>query len=124
MAMPLLSRIWLVLAGVAGASGVALAAAAAHGAFPAPDLAVRAAEFLLVHAPALIAAAWLADRRGGSLPQIAGAAFLLGLLLFSGTLALHGAGAVGSGAAAPAGGIALIVGWIALAASALPRRPK
>ena len=104
MAKPLLSRIWLVLAGVAGASGVALAAAAAHGAFPAPDLAARAAEFLLVHAPALIAAAWLADRRGGALPQIAGAGFLLGLLLFSGTLAL-------------------IVGWIALAASALPRRP-
>jgi uncharacterized membrane protein YgdD (TMEM256/DUF423 family) len=124
MAMPLMSRIWIVLAGVAGASGVALAAAAAHGAFPAPDLAARAAEFLLAHAPALIAAAWLADRRGGSLPQIAGAAFLLGLLLFSGTLALHGAGVVGSGAAAPAGGIALIVGWIALAASALPRRPK
>jgi uncharacterized membrane protein YgdD (TMEM256/DUF423 family) len=123
MAMPLLSRIWLVLAGVAGASGVALAAAAAHGAFPAPGLATRAAEFLLVHAPALTAAAWLADRRGGFLPQIAGAAFLLGLLLFSGTLALHGAGSIGSGAAAPAGGMALIVGWVALAASAFPRRP-
>jgi uncharacterized membrane protein YgdD (TMEM256/DUF423 family) len=122
MAMPLLSRIWVVLAGVAGASGVALAAAA-HGAFPAPDLAARAAEFLLVHAPALIAAAWLADRRGGVLPQIAGAAFLVGLLLFSGTLALHGAGSIGSGTAAPAGVMALIVGWIARAASAFPRRP-
>ena len=72
-------------------------------------------------------AAWVFSPGGFQsvvLPQIAGAGFLFGLLLFSGTLALHAAGAVGSGAAAPAGGIALIVGWIALAASASPRRPK
>jgi uncharacterized membrane protein YgdD (TMEM256/DUF423 family) len=123
MPMPLLSRIWLVPAGLAGASGVALAALAAHGGYPDPDLLARAAEFLLLHAPALVAAAWLADRRGGALPQLAGAAFLAGLLLFSGTLALHGAGFIASGLAAPAGGIALIAGWFALAASALARRP-
>ena len=123
MRMPLLSRIWLFLAGLAGASGVALAAVAAHGRLPAPDLIARAAEFLLLRAPALVATAWLSDRRGGAMPQIAGVAFLAGLLLFSGALALRGAGAIGSAAAAPAGGLVLIAGWLVLAASAFSRKP-
>jgi uncharacterized membrane protein YgdD (TMEM256/DUF423 family) len=122
MAIRLAARIWLAPAGLFGAAGVALAAAAAHQAFPDPMLAGRAAEFMLVHAPALTACAWLADRRGGGLPHLAGFCFLAGLLLFSGTLALRGAGAPVAGGAAPFGGLALIAGWLALAAAALTGR--
>jgi uncharacterized membrane protein YgdD (TMEM256/DUF423 family) len=42
-----------------------------------------------------------------------------GLLLFSGTLALRGLGFTVPTGMAPAGGLALIGGWLALAAAAL-----
>jgi uncharacterized membrane protein YgdD (TMEM256/DUF423 family) len=123
MTIRLAARFWLAAAGVCGAAGVALAAAAAHEGLPDPSLAQRAAEFMLFHAPALAACAWLADRRQGVLPHLAGTCFLAGLVLFSGTLGLRGAGADVPGGAAPAGGIALIAGWLALAGSAMPSRP-
>ena len=116
------ARIWLAVAGLAGAAGVALAAAVAHEGLPAPDLAGRAAEFLLLHAPALAATAWLADRRGGALPQLAGVAFAAGLILFSGTLGMRGLGLGMPAGMAPLGGLALIAGWLALTASAAWRR--
>ena len=122
MPMPAASRVWLVIAGLSGAAGVALAAAAAHRAVADATLVARAAEFLLLHAPALVACAWLADRRGGIWPNLAGLGFLAGVLLFCGTLALRGAGLSVPGRLAPAGGIALIVGWLALAGSAFGRR--
>jgi uncharacterized membrane protein YgdD (TMEM256/DUF423 family) len=117
------ARLWLGLAGLAGAAGVALAAMAAHRPPHDPELARRAAEFLLFHAPALAVTAWLADRRRGLLPQAAGLAFLGGLVLFAGTLALRGLGVEVPGGGAPFGGIALIAGWLILAVAALlPRR--
>src|SRR5436309_10871670 len=92
MTMPAASRLWLGLAGLSGAAGVALSAAAAHETLSDARLVATSGEFLLLHAPALIAAAWLADRRGGASPSIAGLAFFLGILLFCGTLALRGMG--------------------------------
>ena len=121
--MRLGTRSWLVAAGLCGAGGVALAAAAAHAGLPDPSLLELAGEFLLIHAPALAICAWLADRRGGALPHLAGLAFLAGIVLFSGTLALRGWGVGVPGGIAPAGGIALIAGWLLLAGSALPRHP-
>jgi uncharacterized membrane protein YgdD (TMEM256/DUF423 family) len=117
------ARLWLGLAGLAGAAGVAIAAAAGHQQLHDPELARSAAQFLLFHAPALAATAWLADRRRGLLPQAAGLAFLAGLALFAGTLALRGWGMPVPGGGAPFGGMALIAGWLTLAVAALlPRR--
>jgi uncharacterized membrane protein YgdD (TMEM256/DUF423 family) len=112
-------RIWIALGGLAG---VAAAAAAAHGA-PAAAIPVEtAARMLLVHALALIAVAWLADRRGGFLPAVAGLAFAIGILLFCGSLAARGFALpvpAELGRLAPAGGIALILGWLLVALAAM-----
>jgi uncharacterized membrane protein YgdD (TMEM256/DUF423 family) len=122
MAMRLGARSWLIAAGLCGAGGVALAAVAAHAGVADPSLLELAAEFMLLHASAFALCAWLADRRGGALPQLAGLAFLAGIVLFSGTLGLRGWGVGVPGGVAPAGGVALIAGWLLLAGSALPRR--
>ncbi len=116
------SRLWLALAGLSGAAGVALAAAAVHGTLADAALVARAADVLLLHAPALIACAWLAYRRGGVWPNLAGLAFLAGIVLFCGTLGARGVGLSVPDGLAPAGGIALIVGWLAMAGAALGRR--
>ena len=119
--MPAASRLWVGLAGLSGAAGVALSAAAAHANLRDARLVATSGEFLLLHAPALVAAAWLAERRGGVFPSVAGLAFLLGILLFCGTFALRGMGFGTPDGVAPIGGIALIVGWLTLTGCALTR---
>jgi uncharacterized membrane protein YgdD (TMEM256/DUF423 family) len=70
------------------------------------------------HALALVAVAWLASTRSGRalVPvHVAGAAFTLGIILFSGTLYAFGLFAlVPVEGAAPVGGALLIIGWLAL----------
>ncbi|MGP2492190.1 DUF423 domain-containing protein [Mesorhizobium sp. PUT5] len=114
-------RVLVFAAGIAGAAGVALSAAAAHlgGAFTG-----TAASFLLAHAPALLAA----GLAGASRTLRAGAlVLLLGLVLFSGDLlARDFLGSRLFAFAAPAGGTLLIAGWVAIAVSAFAgpqRRP-
>lgn len=106
-------RVLVFAAGIAGAAGVALSAAAAHlgGAFTG-----TAASFLLAHAPALLAA----GLAGASRTLRAGAlVLLLGLVLFSGDLlARDFLGSRLFAFAAPAGGTLLIAGWVAIAVSA------
>lgn len=120
-----LDRLILALAALAGGLGVAASAAAAHGA--GTDSLKTAAQFLLFHAPAILALAGL----GGAglmhrLAMRAAAALLLvGLALFSGDLALRAlAGRALFPMAAPTGGTALMLGWLVAAAAALipPRR--
>src|SRR4051794_38378185 len=123
MLMPAASRLWVGLAGLSGAAGVALSAAAAHANLLDARLVATSGEFLLLHAPALMAAGWLADRRGGLCPSIAGGAFLLGILCFCGTLAFRGMGMSTPDGVAPAGGIALILGWVALTGCAILHNP-
>ena len=117
--MPAASRLWLGLAGLSGSAGVALSAAAAHADLRDAALVATSGEFLLFHAPALVAVAWLAERRSGVWSSIAGLAFLLGILLFCGTLALRGWGVGTPDGVAPVGGIALIIGWLVLTGSAI-----
>lgn len=114
------TRLFLALAGLAGAAGVALAAAASH---LAPEGSLRtAAEFLLFHAPAFLALAALSAGVGG--PRrgllIGGALLAAGLALFSGDLALRALKGMSLFRnAAPIGGTLMILGWLALGASAL-----
>lgn len=106
----------LSLAGLAGALGVAAAAGASH--LGRPNL-MTAADFLLLHAAALVGISLLADR----LAAVAGWVLVVGLVLFAGDLALLSLnGASPLPVMAPVGGGLLIVGWLLLAASAFTGR--
>ena len=119
-------RIWLALGALAGLTAVGLAAWAAHGA-PARLDAARLAmlgnglQMQGWHALALLAAGLWAERRGGLLPQLAGAAFALGLILFCGGVYAQAIGGVSLGPVAPTGGTVLMLGWLLLLVSALWR---
>lgn len=70
----------------------------------------------LIHALALLAAAWAATRWPGTAIRAAGWLFLVGTLLFSGSLyGLSLGGMRALGAVTPLGGAAFIAGWLALA---------
>jgi uncharacterized membrane protein YgdD (TMEM256/DUF423 family) len=80
-----------------------------------------AADYQMYHALGLIAVGMLSKLRPKKSLQIAGWSFLLGIVLFSGSLyALTLTGEVRWGAIAPLGGSLLIVGWFALAMAACP----
>jgi uncharacterized membrane protein YgdD (TMEM256/DUF423 family) len=118
-------RIWIVVAGLNGMMGVAMAAVGAH-AFVGAHASVgdglaqgwveRASHFQLLHALALLAA----DRF-----PIPAALFLAGIVGFSGSLYLKAFGLVNwvPGLITPAGGVCLMLGWGTLAlAGAFGRR--
>jgi uncharacterized membrane protein YgdD (TMEM256/DUF423 family) len=82
-----------------------------------------AARYQMYHALALLVVGLVAGRLGETSARtaadVAGWAFLVGTILFSGTL--YGIGLGGPrwlGAITPFGGVALIVGWMALAFAA------
>ena len=110
------SRILVLAAGLVGAVGVALSAAAAHrgGAFTG-----TAASFLLMHAPVFLAIGLVGGNR---CLRIASAVLLVGLLLFAGDLLSRDfLGSRLFAMSAPIGGTLLIAGWLAIAISALWR---
>lgn len=118
-----MSRPVACLAGLIGAAGVALAALSTH-AYAGTSLNV-AASMLSLHAPALLAIAF--GRSAGMLApriaDVAAAALILGLLLFSGDLAWRAfAGSALFPMAAPTGGVLLIGGWLLTALSGLAGR--
>ena len=107
-------RPFLALAGLLGAAGVAIAAAASHGGDP--NLGI-AANFLLFHAPALLGLSLVPRSR---LLLVAGYVLLFGLAVFCGDLAMRSAtGNALFPLAAPIGGSTLILGWLLVAATAL-----
>jgi uncharacterized membrane protein YgdD (TMEM256/DUF423 family) len=110
----------IVLAGLMGAAGVALAAASAHAGTEARlD---SAAYLLILHAVAVVAGVAALDRglawRPLGVAALAG--FAVGSLLFAGDLSLRAfAGTRLFPMAAPTGGVLLIASWLALAAAAV-----
>lgn len=119
-----MDRLWIALGALAGIGAVAMAAAAAHLALPAPDLAMLRDGVQIEgwHALALVATGlWAA--RGGRLAHLAGLAFTLGLVLFCGTVYALALGGPALGILAPTGGFTLMAGWALLGLSALLGRP-
>jgi uncharacterized membrane protein YgdD (TMEM256/DUF423 family) len=110
----------LVLAGLMGACGVGLAAAAAHGTSAAGlD---SAAWLLLFHATAVLGAVSLIGQQllWRPLALAAMLCFVAGGALFAGDIAMRAfAGQRLFPMAAPAGGTLLLIGWLVLAAAAL-----
>jgi uncharacterized membrane protein YgdD (TMEM256/DUF423 family) len=110
----------LLLAGLMGAGGVALAAADAHAA-PGAGLG-GAAYMLLFHAAALVGGTSLYGQGVLWRPLLLAVliAWILGAALFSGDVAVRAfAGHRLFPMAAPTGGIVLIAAWLALAAAAV-----
>ena len=106
-----------LLTGVAGASAVLFGAFGAHALRGVLDADHRelwhtAVEYHFWHALALGLAAWVGSGRAG---RCAVAAFAIGIVLFSGSLYALALGAPRwTGIVTPFGGVAFIVGWIAL----------
>ena len=119
-------RIVAALGCLAGLLGVAASAAAAH--IAGADSLKTAAQFLLFHAPAILAITGLAAT-GCLRPlpaRIAGLLLVAGLCLFCGDLALRVlAGTPMFPMAAPTGGFALMAGWLTAAIAVLvPARSR
>tara|TARA_R110000824_G_scaffold390760_17_gene587997 strand:- start:35291 stop:35662 length:372 start_codon:yes stop_codon:yes gene_type:complete len=118
-------KLWLSIAAFSGFLAVAFGAFGAHG------LANRAtpeelnafeigARYHMYHALALFAVAWLATQGESSLVTTAGWAFVLGTVLFSGSLYVLGAtGSRSLVLVTPLGGVTFMIGWLCLFARAL-----
>ena len=80
------------------------------------------ARYQVYHALALLAVAWAASRWPGTLVVTSGWLFVVGTVLFSGSLYLLSlTGMRWLGAITPLGGLAFLAGWLCLAWSALSR---
>ena len=118
-----MEQILIVVAGLLGAAGIALAAAGAHGH---PQSGLDAAGYLLViHAVALLGGADALHQ--GLLARTVGAGALLalaiGAALFGSDVAMRAfVGHRLFPMAAPAGGLAMIAGWLAIAIAAVTGR--
>lgn len=111
----------LMVAGIAGAAAVALGAFGAHalrGVLDERALATWhvAVEYQFWHVLALLAVGMLARSCASRALRVAAFAFALGLVLFCASLYALALGAPRVvGAITPFGGVAFIVGWLALA---------
>jgi len=121
---------WIALGGFFGATGVAMAAAAAH-VFRQLDARGLAAVQSAVqmqgwHAIALVLTGlWLLQAQGGAgrtLGSLAGGGFALGILLFCGAIYGNHLAGLHTGPLAPIGGVLLMLAWLCLAAAALTAR--
>ncbi len=118
--MNLSARTFGLLGSLLGLTGVALGAFGAHvleGRLLPAELAVfeTAARYQMFHALALLAVALLGAQRPTGAVRLAGWAFLSGTVVFSGSLYLLSfTGVRWLGAVTPLGGVAFLVGWVAL----------
>ncbi len=119
---------WILIGSLLGAAGVALGAFGAHtlpniiGELSADEITKRrewfdtAARYHLIHAVAIVLAGIIADRHPEQASSLPGWAFTVGIMIFSGLLyAMALTGVRVLGAIVPIGGVAFIVGWLALA---------
>ncbi|MBR9971937.1 DUF423 domain-containing protein [Magnetospirillum sulfuroxidans] len=118
-------RPWIVIAGLSGLVAVGMGAYGTHGLAgddAAQALVERASQYQLFHALALLAADRLANdgRRGTDmLAHMAALLFVLGIVLFCGSLylkALTGA-PLAVPMVTPAGGMTLMAAWLVLTVS-------
>jgi len=121
-----MQRRWLFLGAVLGGLSVALGAFGAHGlrGLVTADLLANfetAARYQMYHALALLAVAIVGgDARRARPANVAGWLFVVGVIIFSGSLyVMTFTGLRWLGAITPIGGAAMIAGWAALGVSAI-----
>jgi uncharacterized membrane protein YgdD (TMEM256/DUF423 family) len=116
-----MERGFAVLAALSALVAVALGAFAAHGLKGrlSPEMLgvfETGVRYQMYHALGLFAVAWVAGRWPGPAALAAGWLFVAGTVVFSGSLYALGAGAPRwLGAVTPLGGLAFLLGWLALA---------
>ncbi|GLQ05515.1 DUF423 domain-containing protein [Sneathiella chinensis] len=116
---------WIAVAGVMGAMGVIMGAMGAHGVLEdtyREKLYSTAFDYHMLHVLALLGIGIMLRRqaRGRAVSHAAGALFVTGTLLFSGSLYYLGrTGEVLLPMVTPAGGSLLILGWLCLALGGL-----
>ncbi len=121
------SHHWLVITSIAGATGVMAGVFGAHGLKEkvTPEMLAifeTGARYHLLHALALLGIAALSSTWNNRRLHLAGWAFSVGILVFSGSLYLLVlTGARWWGAVTPIGGVALIVGWVMLGVAGMRR---
>lgn len=126
-------RVWIACGAILAALAVAMGAFGAHllkpalekrQDLPADEITKRletyetAARYHMYHALALVLTGLLASQVRSRFLDAAGVSFLVGILIFSGlcyAIALGGAKRLG--AVVPIGGVAFILGWLAMAAA-------
>ncbi|GGK47784.1 DUF423 domain-containing protein [Salinarimonas ramus] len=116
-------RLLIVCAALAGLLGVAFSAMATH--LTGAGTLEVSASFLLFHAATLLglSALLMGAHVGRRIGLLAGFVLLVGLVLFSGDLALRAlAGRAMFANAAPTGGVLLMLGWVGIGVSAFVRR--
>jgi uncharacterized membrane protein YgdD (TMEM256/DUF423 family) len=115
-----MTKAFILSATIFGALGVAAGAFGSHGLEDrldarALDIWQTAVQYEMYHALALLGTAWVADQVSSTAVTVAGICFIVGTLIFSGTLyVLALTGIRWLGAITPIGGVSLIAGWIAL----------
>lgn len=119
-------RVWLAIAGIGGFCSVVAGALAAHVAADAKaaELLRTGALYGVVHAVALVALVAMAQERETGRGTIAVTCwcFATGIVLFSFSLFVLGlTGMHWISAVIPIGGLAMMLGWLALASLALRR---
>ncbi|HVV97227.1 MAG TPA: DUF423 domain-containing protein [Rhodanobacteraceae bacterium] len=119
-----LARVVIAIAALLGAAAVLLGAFGAHalrGSLDEHALAIwqTAVSYQFWHVLAAIAVALLARDGASTSLRVAAIAFVAGIVLFSGSLYALALGAPRAvGVVTPLGGVAFVVGWIALAVHA------
>lgn len=119
-------KTFVILAALLGFTGVGIGAFGAHGlnayfaANPGREATFNTAvQYHLIHAVALLGAAWAAERFPGRLSRAAGWCLFGGALVFAGALYLLSIFQIGLfGAIAPLGGLGMLAGWALLGAAA------
>ena len=121
-----MQKIFLILGTILAGLGVALGAFGAHGLKKiVPPETVSSyqtgVQYQMYHAFALLIVGILSDRLSRSIINWSGAFFVLGIVLFSGSLyllsslkAMNKVGVSGIGIITPIGGLMFMVGWILL----------
>ena len=116
-----MDRVFFLIGSVSAFIAVGLGAFAAHGLKSrlAPAMLgtfETGVRYHLYHALALLAVGWACSRWPGSAANASGWLFVLGTVLFSGSLyALSLSGVRWLGAITPFGGVAFLAGWLCLA---------
>ncbi|MBI3635785.1 MAG: DUF423 domain-containing protein [Candidatus Rokubacteria bacterium] len=120
-------RLFVVVGALSALTAVGLGAFGAHGlrSRVSPELLATfetAVRYQLYHALALLFVAWAVTRWPGALVTSAGWLFVAGTCVFSGSLYLLVAtGTRWLGAITPLGGLAFLLGWLALACGVATR---
>jgi uncharacterized membrane protein YgdD (TMEM256/DUF423 family) len=118
-------RFWLAAGAISAGLAVAAGAFGAHALrarLEPADLATfeTGARYQMYHAFAMVAVSWVASRTTSGAANTAGWCFLIGTVLFSGSLYLLTlSGLRWLGAITPLGGLAFLAGWAALASAAM-----